>query len=272
MNLRFFCPRWGAATTDWNTFMQQVKDAGYDGVEAGIANNTPKKEMDLIWDLAARHDLDIIPQHYEGYTGGFSAYYDAFAAWLEKLKPYPAKKINSQTGKDHYGFEGNSTLIGLADRFTEHTGIPVFHETHRNKFSFAAHITHTYLQQIPHLKLTLDISHWVNVAETYLEDQQEAVQLAIDRTEHLHARVGYPEGPQVPDPAAPEWQEAVNHHLTWWDKLAARKAVEEELTITPEFGPYPYMVHIPYTGQPIASQWDTNIYMMNLLRKRWSNR
>lgn len=35
-------------------------------------------------------------------------------------------------------------------------------------------------------------AHWVAVAESFLEDQSEAVKLAIERADHIHARVGYP--------------------------------------------------------------------------------
>ncbi|GAB1483119.1 hypothetical protein MASR2M78_19350 [Treponema sp.] len=51
-------------------------------------------------------------------------------------------------------------------------------------------------------------SRWCTVAESYLEDQKEAVDAALSRTDHIHARVGFPEGPQVGDPAAPEWEES----------------------------------------------------------------
>jgi len=122
------------------------------------------------------------------------------------------------------------------------------------------------------LKITLDISHWVCVSESFLEDQSEAVNLAIERTEHLHARVGYTEGPQVPDPRVTAWQQALQAHLAWWDKIAERKKKNnnEILTISPEFGPFPYMVPLPQSGEPIANQWDINLYMMNLLRKKYS--
>jgi len=124
------------------------------------------------------------------------------------------------------------------------------------------------------LRITLDVSHWVTVAESFLDDQPEAMELAIQRTEHIHARVGYPEGPQVADPAAPEWNEALQHHLAWWDRIIERKRFETNalVTITPEFGPYPYMVHLPYSQKPIADQWQNNVYMMNLLRERYSGR
>ena len=136
---------------------------------------------------------------------------------------------------------------------------------------FAAHVAKEYLENIPEMKITLDASHWVCVAESFLEDQPQAIQLATEKTEHIHTRVGYPEGPQVPDPRVAQWQDALNAHLNWWDLVAERKKNENDLlTITPEFGPYPYMVPLPGTGEPITNQWDVNVYMMNLLKERYS--
>ena len=114
----------------------------------------------------------------------------------------------------------------------------------------------------------MDISHWCNVAETMLEDQNEAVDLAIQSTDHIHARVGFTETPQVSDPFAPEWKDALDRHLSWWKRIVERAKSEgkESFTITNEFGPYPYMIHIPYTGQPIADQWELNLRMKNMLK------
>ena len=272
MRLKFFCSRWGSETLHWDAFLQKVKESGYEGVEWGIPNEASNDELSDVWEKLEKYELEIIPQHYGTYEADFSKHYDQYGAWLEKVRPYKALKINSQTGKDFFSFEQNKSLIRLAEEFTQSTGIPVYHETHRNKFLFAAHVAKEYLQKIPELKITLDVSHWVNVAESYLEDQQEAVQLAISRTEHLHARIGHPQGPQVPDPRVPEWQEAVNIHLAWWDGVVENKKKEgkgAELTITPEFGPHPYMISLPFTRQPIANQWEINMHMMEVLKKRY---
>lgn len=266
MDIQFFCPRWGSEQLPWVEFCRQVKQAGYDGIEYGIAATVTTQELDEVWDTAARHQLTIIAQHYDTYEADFSKHYDLYLAWLLKIKPYPVKKINSQTGKDFFSFRQNQLLINAAAA----SGMQVVHETHRNKFPFAAHVTKTYLETMPHLRIALDASHWVCVAESYLDDQPEAMQLAIARTEHIHARVGYPEGPQVPDPRVPEWQEALGKHLNWWDKVVQRKRKETTpLTITPEFGPFPYMVQVPATGQPITNQWEVNSYMLQLLKKRY---
>jgi sugar phosphate isomerase/epimerase len=273
MNIKFFCPRWGSTGLSWDDFLSNVKDAGYDGVEYGIANSTPASELEMVCRNAEQVGLLLIAQHYETSDLDINIHADNFAAWYRKIEPFNWLKVDSQTGKDFFTFQENIKMIDVASAFSDRTGIPVYHETHRGKFPFAAHITKEYLQRLPDLKLTLDISHWVNVAESFLENQPEAVELALQRAGHLHARVGYPEGPQIPDPRSPEWQEALNIHLQWWDKVVHRinsQSDDNVVTITPEFGPHPYMVHLPGTGLPIADQWDVNVFMMQLLKERYS--
>ncbi len=169
MEIKFFCTRWGSENISWESFFTKAKNAGYDGIEFGIPHDFANKTLDEIANLAIRHNMLLIPQHYDTYEAVYSKHYDAYCAWLEKLKPYKALKINSQTGKDFFNFEQNYSLIKAAEKFAEETGVPIYHETHRNKFSFAAHITKEYLQKIPSLQLTLDISHWVCVSASFLE-------------------------------------------------------------------------------------------------------
>jgi hypothetical protein len=105
-----------------------------------------------------------------------------------------------------------------------------------------------------------------------LHDQTETVNLALQRTDHIHARVGHPEGPQVNDPRAPEWTDILKTHLTWWDKVVEMKAAANQpLTFLTEFGPPDYMPTLPYTRQPLADLWSINVHMMHLLRKRYSS-
>jgi hypothetical protein len=50
-------------------------------------------------------------------------------------------------------------------------------------------------------------SHWTNVAEAHPSHPEllKVIEAIAPRVLHVHARVGYEEGPQVPDPRAPEW-------------------------------------------------------------------
>lgn len=266
--LEFYCTRWGSENIPWDTFIHDVKAVGYDGIEFGIARNTSPAILDKVWDHANKQGLKIIPHHYDTVTTDFSEHQQQFEAWFEMVSSYDAEKINVQTGRDCFDSASNQKLIRFTDDYQTSKGVKVVHETHRQRCLFAAHVTHDFLKKIPSLRLTLDISHWVCVAESFLSDQPAAVNMAIERTEHLHARVGHPQGSQVSDPRAPEWQMAVATHLHWWRLVAKNlSALGKTLTITPEFGPPPYMPCHPLSGQHCVDQWDINLYMMNLLRE-----
>jgi len=269
MKVLFFCPRWGQEAVEWDVFLKKVKQAGYDGVEASLPY--AEKEKALILNGLEKHNLQFIAQHYETTEKDFDNHYQQFEQRLFNLALGKPLFINTQTGKDYYTFEQNKQLIDLARTVSSNTGVKILHETHRGKFSFAAHIARTYLEKIEDLRITLDISHWCNTAESFLHDQEEAVDLAISRTDHIHSRVGYPEGPQITDPRAPEWKEALDFHLKCWDAVVAKKRAENApvLTVTSEFGAPPYLPLLPYTKQPVVSQWDVNVFMMELLKERY---
>jgi sugar phosphate isomerase/epimerase len=179
--------------------------------------------------------------------------------------------INNHSGRDHFSFDDNKKFIEHTNALAKETGIMICHETHRSRILFAAHVARKYIETFPDLKLTLDISHWCNVHESLLGDQKETVDMALERTEHIHARIGHPEGPQVNDPRAPEWENTVKQHFDWWDKVVERKKKNgERMTFLTEFGPPDYMPTMAYTRQPLSDQWAINVHMMNLLRKRYS--
>lgn len=266
MSISFFCPRWGQANKSWEVFLYSVKSAGYDGVEASLPED--EREKNEMLDGITKHGVKLIGQHWETVEPEFEKHYKEYGLRLQNLAAIKPLFINSQTGKDYYSFKQNKKLISLAGDIAKETGIKIIHETHRGKFSFAAHVTKQYLESIPDLKITLDISHWCNTAESFLHDQQEAVDIAISRTDHIHARIGFAEGPQITDPRDAEWNEAMQFHLRCWDKVIA---VKNKMTITPEFGPAPYMMNLPFTHQAVADQWDINEYMMNFLKERYSS-
>ena len=268
MQVKFYCPRWDASD-GWDSFCKRVKEAGYDGIETPVSSFEVPEQAEL---LAATHkyNLEIIGQYYQSFEKDFqihAANYKKHLQALAKLKPV---FINSQTGKDFFDIEKNSQLFAIAEEFSKASGINVVHETHRGKALFAANISRDFLERHPNLKLTLDISHWCNVHESFLQDQAGDVDLALSRTVHIHSRVGHPEGPQVNDPRAPEWKDAVDFHLAWWDNVFDRlQKSGTPLTITTEFGPAGYLPVLPYTQQPVADQWDINVHMLRTLKERY---
>lgn len=269
-SLKIMGTNWGFAGTV-DAFCAKAKQAGYDGIEMWWPGTVAAQKE--LFDALQKHQLEIgflaggSDKEAGKHFGQFKQMVDGAAYQKEQRPLY----INCHSGRDHFSLEENSQFIAYTEQVAKETGLLICHESHRSRILFAAHIAKQYLQRFPGLRMTLDISHWCAVHESLLHDQEETVQLAIARTDHVHARVGHPEGPQVNDPRAPEWEPAVKRHLEWWDAVVQQKIKNgtNKLTILTEFGPPDYLPTLPYTRQPLADQWDINVYMMQLLRKRY---
>ena len=268
MTIKFYAPEWGN-TLPFDLFCQNVKAAGYDGIEMALPLEAIQHVP--IVDTLQQYDLELIGQYWQSFESDPDEHAMNYEKYLRNLISARPVFINCQTGKDFFTFDQNKQLFELADRISAETGVRIIHETHRGKALFAAHIAHDYFIRLPDVRVCLDISHWCNVHESLLENQAEAVNLAISRTNHIHSRVGHPEGPQVNDPRAPEWEETLNAHLAWWDRVVqTHQAAGTQLTVTTEFGPATYMPVMPYTQLPIGNQWTTNVFMMKLLKQRYA--
>lgn len=270
-DLKIMATSWGYQGT-MDSFCAKVKKEGYDGIELWWPTDN-KKAQDEIFAALKSHDLEI------GFLcGGSQSNPHEHFEFYKRMVDAAAKQniqrplyINNHSGKDYFSFDDNKKFIEHTQALAKETGQLIYHETHRGRMLFAAHITRNFLEKYPDLRLTLDISHWCNVHESLLADQKETIDLALSRTEHIHARIGHPEGPQVNDPRAPEWENTLKQHFEWWDKIVERKKRNgERVTFLTEFGPPDYMPTYPYTKQPLADQWAINVHMMHLLRKRYS--
>jgi sugar phosphate isomerase/epimerase len=271
MQIKYFCTRWGSESLSWDIFCRKVKEAGYDGIEAAIPFD--KTEMLEIKNALHENDLLLIGQYFQSFEQDFAQHAESFKKHLYNIIEMNPVLIDSQTGKDYFSADQNKQLFDMASQITNESGVPIAHETHRNKALFAAHVAKELLTSNPGIVITADFSHWCNVSETFLEQYAEAVDLAISKSLHIHARVGHTQSAQVPDPRVAEWQAALNTHIGWWDRIVnyRKNGGAVTMTITPEFGPSPYMVHLPFTEMPITNQWDCNVYIMELLKKRYEN-
>jgi sugar phosphate isomerase/epimerase len=269
-SLKMMGTNWGFSGTV-DAFCAKAKKAGYDGIEMWWPG-TAEAQKDL-FDALKKHQLDI------GFLVGGSdsdpaKHFAQFKTMLDGAAYQNVQRplyINCHSGRDFFSMEENAKFIDYSYKVAKETGLTICHESHRSRILFAAHVAKQYIQQHPDLRLTLDISHWCNVHESLLHDQEETVQLALSRTDHVHARIGHPEGPQVNDPRAPEWEATVKRHLEWWDTVVQHKIKNgtNRLTILTEFGPPDYMPTLPYTRQALSDQWGINEYMKQLLRKRY---
>jgi len=267
--LKILATNWGF-NGSLDDYCAKVKKEGYDGIEIWWPME-PNGQTEL-FNALKKYNLEVgflcgaSEKIFKDHLAHFQKMIDAAATNTVQKPLY----INCHSGRDFFTFEENKAFIDHTTQLSKKTGILICHETHRSRILFASSVAQEYIQKIADLKITFDVSHWCNVSESLLQDQEESVNRTLERVEHIHARIGHPEGPQVNDPRAPEWETAVKTHLGWWDKVVERKRKEGgRITFLTEFGPPDYMPVTPYTRQPLADQWAINVYMMQLLRKRY---
>lgn len=266
-SLQVLATNWGF-NGNWEAFADKAAQSGYDGVEVWAPLDSKSREEFLAAMSKYKMKFGLLIGGSDRDPG---KHLEQFQIGLQTALSMKPLYINCHSGKDWFTFEDNKKIIELSYQGSQGSGIPVCHETHRGRILYSAPVAKSYIDQIPGLRLTADFSHWCVVHESLLEDQAETIALALSRTEHIHARIGHAEGPQVNDPQAPEWAKAVEAHVKWWDVVAERKRKEgKPLTILTEFGPPDYMPTEPYSRKPLADQWGINVFVKNLLRKRYS--
>lgn len=265
--LLIFATNWGFGGS-WEEFATRIKNLGYDGAELWYPSDAA--ERNEVFAAFKKHNLQI------GFLVGsgdrdFQKHLDGFKTSLEGAASQKPVYINCHSGRDHFSFEQNRKFIELTTAVSKATGVPVYHETHRSRILYSAPVALNFIEALPDLRITFDVSHWCNVHESLLDDQRETLSRTLSRVDHIHARIGHPEGPQVNDPRAPEWKEAVAAHFAWWDTVVSEKKQKGKvMTFLTEFGPIDYLPALPYTRQPVADQWEINKHMLDTLRSRYS--
>jgi sugar phosphate isomerase/epimerase len=267
--LQFFATNWGF-NGSLSAFCEKAKAAGYDGIEMWVPGSATQRE--LLLQTVSQYGLKLGLLIGSG-KSNFEENRIEFKQQIDLAISMKPVYINCHSGKDFFSLAQAEQIITDTLLPAEKSGIPIYHETHRGRICYNIPTTNTLLKSLSNMKLTLDISHWCVVHESLLKDQKESVDFALSKTGHIHARVGHQEGPQVTDPRAPEWQDAFLAHLSWWDEVVKLKNQKgEAITILTEFGPPMYLPVVPYTQQPLANQWDINVYMLNFLRNRYQNK
>lgn len=271
MDILIFAPHWGSNHLAPEDFITRAAEAGFDGVEMSLPLDDGARAHWL--GLIRNAGLRLIAQQWETvFHPHFDEHRSAYERYLRNACAAQPLFVNSHSGRDIYTPEQNLELLDLAARISADSGVAIYHEIHRARFSGHPMLTLPYLQARPQLQLTADLSHWCCACETLLDDQPQTLDTVLPFARHVHARVGHSEGPQVTDFRAPEWQPALHAHLAWWDRIVAlrRDARAAYASFTPEFGPVPYTSTLPYTNMPVSDAWELNVAMKDLLRARYA--
>ena len=260
MKLLIIKALWGM-TGSLHEQVERVASAGYDGFELWPEQQAISRQ-DLMA-LANQYNLKMI-------VGTSLQSQAEIEPKLKQLGEFQPLRINLHSGRDAMTRDEGCAFFEEALRVEETLGVPVGHETHRGRILFTPWDTAYYLSQFPALTLTADYSHWVNVCERLPEDQSDALMAANRAVVHIHGRVGYEEGPQVPDPSAPEYASQLAWHEAQWRQI---KQIHEQngrdmLTFTPEYGPPNYLHTLPHTNVPVADLWNICLWAAERARQQ----
>lgn len=270
--INYLYPHWGSDNLSASDFFELVKIKGFQGVEINLPEDeTFEKEFLRGLEKSREQNpnfICVLQQVLPVKLETVEAYILNVLTQLERMLPYYPNFINSHTGKDHFSFKDNCLVIEAIEDFSKQNNIPVFHEIHRGRFTFHSGTTLSYLDKYPQLKLVGDLSHWCVVSESMLQDQEHILEKIIPHIKHIHARVGFEQAPQVNNPFAPEWNTYLEQYLLWWQRIIKEHISLDTFSITPEFGPYPYMPQSPFSKKPLANQQELNVTMKTYLESR----
>ncbi|GHK57879.1 hypothetical protein KPZU09_76150 [Klebsiella pneumoniae] len=102
--------------------------------------------------------------------------------------------VNLLAGNDRWPLAQQVDFLGKAHELAAGFGLTCSFETHRATSLYSPWLTLEIIQQLPQLRFTADISHWVVVSERLLDDPSDDFSAFIDRVHHVQARVGYDRG------------------------------------------------------------------------------
>lgn len=274
MQIKYSFPYWGSDHLSPSQFITNISNDGFDGAELLLQPpNSFTDDFLLAIENIRKQNPDfyfITLQLPFPENNSVAAHIKIMEENFMKLSALNPLFINSHTGKDFFSFDDNCRIIDAAMNFSAKNGIRILHETHRGRFSFHAATLLPFLKKFPGMELVGDFSHFCTVSESMLEDQENILQQIIPHVSHIHARVGFEQGPQVNNPTAPEWESHLNKFIGWWQQIIDyKKSIGDTLfTISPEFGPDPYMPVQPFTKEPLSNQWDNNVFMKNTLKQK----
>ena len=263
--------------------LRKFAEAGFDGVECFFVDIPDTEFLELCDETGLEFNAGMVAPTVE-----------AFRAELERILPFKPSIINCHGGRDYFDFDtGLAFFTDCMEVARNETDIQVVFETHRRCTLYSPWGTKRYLEAIPELRICADFSHFTVVSEgnmqtsvsaepdengmmSIVDDPQkhDMMDIAIDRADHIHARVGDLHRPQVADPRIGDGLNWTELYESWWDRIIEQRQREgrERLSVCPEWGPAPYAPVDPATGEPHSRPWDLSVWSMHRFRDRWADR
>ena len=266
LELLLFKTLWGHEGT-FQKAVDMAIEAGFNGIE-GPAPLDDKERIAFKKTLADSNlkyiaEITTAGSYVPDRSASLQEHVESFRLKLDASIELNPLFITSLAGCDAWSETQSIDFFGQAMDYAKENDVVVSFETHRSRSFFNPWTTQRICTQLPDLKLTFDFSHWCVVCERLMDTEIDVLTELAPKAQHIHARVGYDQGPQVPDPAAPRYRQALKSHQEWWRLLwrAMYKKGFTTFTMTPEFGPDGYQAIDVITDEPVGDLWLINQWM-----------
>lgn len=274
MQLKLFKTLWGHAGSVADA-AREALDAGFDGLEGQVPADEPAaaalaaslSDTGLAFIAEITTAGSYVPERH----ATVEQHLQDFDAGLRRAQRLSPLRVNCIGGCDAWPFADSLRFFREAVALAAERNMPVSFETHRGRSLFNPWVTRDIVAALPAIALTADFSHWCVVCERLIDSELDVIEAIAPRVRHIHARIGYDQGPQVPHPAAPESAAALRAHQHWWQIIwrAQRAQGLQISTMTPEFGPDGYLHCLPFTQAPVADLWSLNRWVAQTERKHF---
>lgn len=153
-------------------------------------------------------------------------------------------------------------------------GLPFFVETHRGNIPESLNQALMLIEQMPEVRFTGDLSHFVVIGEFYgweAEGALERMMPVLKRTSHLHGRIS--NGEQVQVDVGDGTGETPQFFVRLW-AAAMRCWLQDAgsgdiFPFASELGPPRYAITLP-DGSEFSDRWEQSLVMKRLAEQAWA--
>ena len=276
MKLHTYKTLWGYNDT-YQSAISEALAAGFDGIEGAAPENpiATQQLFSLLDEAGVSYIAEITTagSYVPDRRASLQEHIDSFEKKLEHCLQLNPVFITCLGGCDAWHEDQSIEFFIKTMTLAKSAGLSVSFETHRSRSLFNPWVTRRIVEHLPELLLTVDFSHWCVVCERLMDSELDTIHAIADNVCHIHARIGYEQGPQVPDPRAPEYDYALRAHQNWWQIIwqSQLKRHFKITTMTPEFGPDGYLHAAPYSQKPVADLWELNQWMAEEEKKHFAD-
>ena len=203
--LRLFRQVWGCElfSLDPAVLFPELRRLGYHGLEASIGDvqRLSHGKVDEFMALLRQHELELLCIAYTRWSDyqqwertSVDEQLAQYEQQLTTIRQWQPVHVNVHAGDDTWTMKEHSAFFERALPLQQRIlgSITASFETHRGRSLSTPAVGLQLMEQLPELRLTADLSHWVLVSERLFTHplEREWMQRVVARVDHTHARIG----------------------------------------------------------------------------------